>query len=286
MTIHICRLCGSNEAIKGSHVTPALVYRAIKADSATGFMRLAASPNQRIQDGDKHPLLCSDCEQRFGQREAKFNKHVFKAFHQHDHDSFDYGDWLHYFLTSVTWRTLIMDLGDDATIVRIPTQVLPDFEAAADTMRRYLLGNNTLATRIDNHVFLFPSDSSCSPELAAAGPNFLIRRSVGGYTLWGDGFSAVMHNLAGFWCVTHIRLNPNDTWQNTQIAPAGGQFRPPQIVESWIAHAFFEDIIEFSKKRHNMSDKQREIIERSVQRNPNAASLRFWESNQRARDDK
>jgi hypothetical protein len=179
-----------------------------------------------------------------------------------------------------------MDLADEATVLRIPATIRSDLENAADTMRQNLLGNKGLADRIDNHAFLFPPDGSCSPELNAAGPSFLIRRSVGGYTLWVDGFSAVMHNLAGFWCVTHIRVNPKDTWKNTKIDPVGGQFRPPQNVVSWIAHAFFEDIVEFSKKRDNISDKQREIIERAAQRNPNAASLRFWEADQRAKDNK
>lgn len=60
-----------------------------------------------------------------------------------------------------------MDLADEATVVRIPARVLLDLESAADTTRQYLLGNNSLANRIDNHVFLFPPDGSFSPELAA-----------------------------------------------------------------------------------------------------------------------
>jgi hypothetical protein len=282
MSASICRLCEANPTIKGSHVTPALVYRAIKKDSVTGFLRAAMSPNQRMQDGDKHPLLCVDCEQRFGERETKFNNHIFKAFHESDQDTFDYGDWLHYFLTSVAWRTLIMDLADPSTVARIPARVLPELEHAASTMQRYLLGENNLADLVRNHVILFAGAGDYSPQLAAAGPNFIIRRSVGGYTLWSQGgFSCVIHNLAGFFCATHIRGKPSDIWNNTKISPAGGRITQPQKVKSWIVQAFFEDIIEFSKNREMMSDKQLAIVKQAVPPNPTAPSLRFWESDRR-----
>jgi hypothetical protein len=284
MSVPICRLCQSNPTILGSHVAPALVYRAIKSDSATGFFRRSESPNQRFQDGDKHPILCAECEQRFGLREGKFNNHIFKAYHETDQNIFDYGDWLHYFMTSVAWRTLIMDLADSSTVSRMPVPVLHELEENATIMQRYLLGENSLANSVRNHAYLFSGEGDCTPELAAAGPHFMIRRSVGGYTIWTeDGFSAVMNNLAGFWCVTLIRENPRDSWRNTIINPIGGRIQPPQKVTSWIAHAFFQDIIEFSKKHEKMSDKQRSVIEKAAKNNLGARSLRFREMDQRQR---
>jgi hypothetical protein len=126
---------------------------------------------------------------------------------------------------------------------------------------------------------LFTGGDVASPKLSAAGPNFLIRRSVGGYTLWtDDGFSAVVHNLAGFFCVTPIRGNPKDTWYNTKISPTGGSIKQPQKVYSWIVHDFFEAIIGFSKSREMMSDKQKAVVEELARQNPTAASLRFWEA--------
>jgi hypothetical protein len=282
MCAPICKLCESNQAIEGSHVTPAFVYRAIKADSVTGFMRKAMSPNERVQDGDKHPLLCKECEQRFGKCETKFNNHIFKPFHESDQDTFDYGDWLHYFVTSVAWRTLILDLADPSTVVRIPARVLPELEHAASTMQRRLMGDKSTASLIRNHVIVLGGEGQYSPELASAGPNFIIRRSVGGYTIWTEaGFSAVIHNLAGLLCVTHIRGKPTDKWNNTKISPTGGTIKPPQKVKSWIVQAFFEDVIEFSKNRETMSDKQRGIVKKAIPTSSSAASLRFWEADQR-----
>jgi hypothetical protein len=278
----LCRLCKVIPAISGSHITPAFIYRAIKANSVTGFMRRAMSPNQRRQDGDKHPILCRHCEERFGRRESEFNNQVFKAFHISDRDVFNYGDWLHYFLTSIAWRTLIMELATPTTVNRMPPTILKEFHSAAETMRLYLLGDPSLADSICNHLFLFSGEASYSRELAAAGPNFIIRRSAGGYAVWTrSGYSAVFHNLAGVLCVTPIGHNPRDTWENTRIDPKGGRFEPPQKVSSWVAEVFFEDVIEFSKNRTRMSDKQRAIVQDSALRNPEASARRFWEADQR-----
>ncbi len=245
-------------------------------------MRRPAEPNKREQDGDKHPILCEVCEQRFGRRESQFNSYIFKAFHENDKAEFVYGDWFHYFLTSIAWRTLIMDLADPSTVARIPSRVLSELREAEATMRRYLLGEVGLASLIRNHVFFLVQGDVVSPELAAAGPNFLIRRSVGGYTLWtNDGYSAIIHNLAGVMCVTLIRGNPQDTWDNTKVSPKGGRIKPPQRVRSWIAHDFFGAIIEFSKTNQRMSNKQLSVVEAAIARNPKANSLRFREADRR-----
>jgi len=114
--------------------------------------------------------------------------------------------------------------------------------------RRYLLGATCLASQIRNHIFLFSGDDQFNPQFAAVGANFLVRRSVGGYTLWMHDCSAVYHNLAGIWCATLNRAKPREIWQNTKIQPTGGKFRPPQKVSSWVTDIFLEDIVEFSNR--------------------------------------
>lgn len=110
MSANMCRLCKQHPAIESSHVIPGFVIRAIKSDSPTGFFRNPNLPNRRLQDGDKLPLLCADCEQRFGKAEHQFANNIFLPFHKTDQDHFSYGPYLHYFMTSLAWRTLILDL--------------------------------------------------------------------------------------------------------------------------------------------------------------------------------
>jgi hypothetical protein len=274
-----CRLCERNPPIENSHIIPAFVFRALKNDSVTGFMRRPADPNQRFQDGDKHPLLCLDCEAEFSSRERLANDVAFAPFHQTDQSTFEYGPWLHYFLTSVSWRTLVLELSDQSTTERMPEKVLADCHAAEVVMRRNLLGETSLANQIRNHLFLFATGGQFSEKLAKAQPNFMIRRSIGSYALWdGDGHSAIVNNLLGFFFVTIIRGNKKDTWNNTKIDPSGGTFKLGQQATTWIFADFADAILEFSQSNEKLSEKQRGVVAAAVNRNPTAKSNRFREA--------
>jgi len=258
----ICHLCKSKPTIKYSHVIPAFVCKAIKKAS-TGYLRLDKSPNKRVQDSDKHPLLCTDCEQRFGRREKIFNDCIFKNFFDLNQFNFKYGDWLHYFITSVTWRTLIMDIAAGG----IPEKVLSELKVSENMMRNYLLGEDNLAGLINNHSILFTADAeSNAPTLSAAIP--MIRKGTVGYTLWKDNkFSSIIVNLAGFLCVTHIHLDQKDTWHNTKVYPIDGKFEFPQNVDSWICADFLKRVIECYESRNNLTEEQLAIIKNAVKVN-------------------
>lgn len=259
MDIQNCRLCGLYSTIKNSHIIPALVARKLKKDSITGFLRSTKTPNKREEDTDKHPLLCKACEQRFSNSEDKFNR-IFLKFRDLNEIDFAYGEWLHYFITSVTWRTLVMDIEKPDNI---PPQILAELKVAESTMRKYLLGENPLGDSIDNHAFFFvPNSESKSQALLSLIP--IIRMGAGGYALWIDGFSAVRLNLAGFLCVTHIQRNLNDVWINTRVLPNGGKFKHPQKIESWILNDLLEHTRETLESGNNLSEKQREIIENAI----------------------
>ena len=203
MSTEMCRLCMLNPAIENSHVEPAFVFRAIKADSPTGYFRNPNNPNHRLQDGDKLRLLCKVCEQRFGDAENDFSKKLFTPFHEMDRNEFRYGPWLHYLMTSLAWRTLILDLPGLEGDTENPRAAVTQLTTSAETMRLYLLGANNLADSLRNHSVVFTTTQSASADLAAAGPNVMIRRSVFGYTIVDQqhGYSAILHNLAGFLCV-------------------------------------------------------------------------------------
>jgi hypothetical protein len=112
MSEDACKLCGSTAKLQNSHVIPSFVTREIKGDSVTGFLRDLRQMNKRVQDGGKLPMLCFDCEQRFATAEAPVALQVFQGFHRNDVTTFAYGAWLHYFLASLSWRTLALELAD------------------------------------------------------------------------------------------------------------------------------------------------------------------------------
>jgi hypothetical protein len=119
------------------------------------YLRSAKYPNKRVQDSDKHELLCADCEQKFSKSEKNFNDYLFSYFRGLNLSNFNYDNWLHYFTTSLTWRTLILDIESG----RIPENVLLDLKIAEDIMRKYLLGDDSLSDLINNHAIFFNINS-------------------------------------------------------------------------------------------------------------------------------
>lgn len=279
MSAVLCRLCSSAPAIENSHVIPGFVFRAIKSDSPTGFFRNPNNPNRRLQDGDKLPLLCAACEQRFGDAEGEFATNIFSAFHKTDRDHFSYGPWLHYFMTSLAWRTLILDLPGLEADAANPRAAVADLAAAAETMRQYLLGASNLARSLRIHAVAWTKGSLGSAQLAAAGPNVKIRRSVFDFSIVHrpHGYSGVLHNLAGFMCFLVVKGNPRDMWHGTKVDPSGGEIKQPQRVESWLMHELLNNVVEFAQNLRQISHVQREKVRDAMSRNPSARGLRFRE---------
>lgn len=277
MDKQLCRLCLANTAIDCSHVIPKFVYRAIKADSPTGFFRNPHDPNRRFQDGDKLPLLCSECEQRFGTAEQKFQQYAFSPFHTSDKDEFSYGPWLHYFMTSIAWRTLVLDLPGFEADAKNPKSAVRILQTEAERMRTYLLGCDNLASGLRNHAIVLTEGHSGSVELAAVRPNVKIRRSVFGYSIIDrkNEYSGIIHNLAGFMCFYIVKGNPRDKWQGTKVNPSGGEIRQPQQVDSWLVGELLSCIVESGKKLSSMSQSQKAKIDAGVRENPKAKGLRF-----------
>ncbi len=279
----LCKLCRTSEAIENSHVISKLVYRAIKSDSPTGFLRNPFSPNRRLQDGDKLPLLCTDCEERFSVWEHEFAQKVFLPFHNSDQDRFSYGPWFHRFLSSVAWRTLILDIPDLEQDPRNPRHIIAELCQSEELLRGYLLGTDALGAVLKNHVIAWTGGDVASPELSAVGPNVAIRRSVGGYTLIDrdNGYSAVISNLAGLICVFHIKARSRDTWRGTKVSHENGNISQPQNVRSWIMHDFFQLLIESREAFKQLSEVQAAKILDSASKNPEAKAIRFYERDRR-----
>lgn len=283
MSAPLCRLCASHPAIENSHVTSGFLFRAIKSDSPSGFFRNPNNPNRRLQDGDKFPLLCMNCEQRFGDAEGDFATKIFSAFHATDQDHFTYGPWLHYFMTSLAWRTLILDLPGLESDAANPRAAVAELAAAAETMRQYLLGASNLGECLRNHAVAWTVCHSGSAQLAAAGTNVMIRRSVFGYSILHrlHGYSGILHNLAGFMCFLIVKGNPRDRWNGTKVNPLGGEIKQPQRVSSWLMGELLSCIVGAAQKLATMSEVQREKVGEAMRKNPSAPALRFRELDKR-----
>jgi len=181
-------------------------------------------------------------------------------------------------MTSLAWRTLVLELSGFAASESNPRRPIEELQVAAEKMRLYLLGANSLAESLRNHAVVWTKAHSASAELAAAGPNVLIRRSVFGYSLLQpSGHSGVIHNLAGFMCFLIVKGSPRDIWSGTKVTPNGGEIKMPQSVNSWLMSDLLGYVLESANKRNEMSEIQRAKVVEATRNDSSAASLRFRE---------
>ncbi len=135
----ICWLCGEVRDLHNSHIIPKFVFRWLIKSGGTPYIRHGERPNLRVQDGDKHPLFCTQCESLLSAHEKAANNHVFLPATRRERLSGRYGPWLSRFAASLALRTL-----QSQEYREIDKQYSPAISAAAEvakeSWRKFLLG--------------------------------------------------------------------------------------------------------------------------------------------------
>lgn len=106
-----CKLCG-NEYTKlcESHIIPELVYKRIKLHKRSRFRDLN-NVNKVLQDGEKYPMLCLGCENKFSALESNFARKYLDIYSEKKRlPSKNKLPFLDDYIYSVCWRILNDDL--------------------------------------------------------------------------------------------------------------------------------------------------------------------------------
>ena len=108
----ICALCKEDRILQESHIIPKFITKWLRETGGGKFLRYSANINKREQDSRKYELLCSNCEQRFSKYEKWFAENMFKPFIENEYnvESFEYSEKLYYFVISLLWRILVVEL--------------------------------------------------------------------------------------------------------------------------------------------------------------------------------
>ena len=168
-----CALCGREAELMQSHIIPKLVYRRIRAFPNSRF-RSMDNFGKELQDGEKRPMLCHDCEEKFITLETWFAKHFLDKYLKDEtvpyvDDETNYQDYL----LSVAWRILWDDLyrlnsfRDDT--------FRDELEKFEDRLRNYLLSGGSRES-FENEVFKLE-------DLIEVAEN-IMERALFGYTVY------------------------------------------------------------------------------------------------------
>ncbi len=282
-----CKLCGTKAKLLKSHIIPQFVSDTIKSNSPTGYLRESSNINMRRQDGDKLPLLCFDCEQRFSAAEGKFAKFAFNPFQDNAVPPISYGPWMNYFISSVNWRILYLDNRGFHAEGKYAHDELAILDGAERALADYLLGKRNDIGDIENHIFFFEGATDVSAELVPTEPNTFIRSSTFGYVLFILEHEAyyILCNLAGVFIFTLIRKQASDIWENTKVELKGGALSGPQRISSPLMNEIMELMKEQS--RIKISEKQQKKLAADLAANPQkiqqSKALEFRERDRRLR---
>lgn len=107
-----CALCKRQNAdLRQSHIVPKLIYKRIRSHPQSRFRNLS-DIKKPLQDGEKHKMLCHDCEIKFSAFETRFANDFMDIYLKDESIpkiTPNFG-WLSNYCLSVTWRILFDDL--------------------------------------------------------------------------------------------------------------------------------------------------------------------------------
>jgi len=198
-----CALCNEIKELQLSHIIPKFVGRYLKNTSIEDI-RITENPNDIIQDTEKYYLLCHDCEERFSKTEKYFADNVFYLFKNKNQKEFEYDKRLFYFITSLSWRSLYLDICEHVKNGDWNLDILETMIAAEKVMREFLLDNRKDIGNIEHHILFF-----CEIEqmnFSAPSPHATINRMENSYTAYCDKNIFTISNLMGIIIVTSTQV--------------------------------------------------------------------------------
>lgn len=268
-----CALCHETKKLKESHIIPKFVFRHLSKTSH-GAIRRLDNPNKVNQDSEKYYMLCSDCEYLFNICETKFANKFFYPYQKDGVEEFCYDCDTYYFITSVSWRSLYLDILD---FVKNPLEIGIDIEALnclidrERSMREYLKKERDIPVGIENHIFFF-NDIKKFPNMQdGLKPHFIFHRGEGSYTFFNNITKtyATITNMMGIILFTIYNKGEDEYLENTEITNGEGIVKAGnQIIRGVCGNEIIDILERSSKGKKKTSEKQREKIYKRMRDDP------------------
>ena len=286
----VCSLCLKDEELRESHVIPKFVAKWLKETSATGYLRQAVQPNIRKQDFATERLLCGTCENLFSKWENQFAESIFFPYLNDRKEEFEYTDWLLKFAVSLIWRLGVAELEGFRDYQPQLTNYL---EQALSVWRDYLLHDVPMKESYGFHLIFMDYVKSVQGGSIPEGFHWYTLRGVDGTLPANTNEVYGFVKLPAIVFFSGIIPRRPSKLKNTRILERGKIKTSNQVISNPIFGEFYLDrATQAWKMSEATSEKQREVIRKSVNRDPekNLKSQSFqvflaeqyWRSKQKA----
>ena len=247
-----CALCGNQAELELSHTVPKMAVRTLKK-TAIGNIRSTENPNKTIQDSEKLYMLCGDCEDLFSEKETWFANKIFHPYLKKEKTIFDYDENLAYFITSVNWRSLYLDILDFVENSVVGIDALECLIESEKIMNEFLREKRNDLGKIENHIFFFDDIKELSvgaSNFADLKPHATFHRGIGSYTFCYEDEKTygTLTNMMGVILVTLYHKGQREVWNNTEILNGVGRIEAKdQQIQSVFGNELIH-IMETAKK--------------------------------------
>ncbi len=261
-----CALCAECAPLCVSHVLPAFIFRWLRKSSATGHFRFVQSPDRRVQDGIKLPLLCEECEGRLNQFETAFATGLFHPWNANSGTPIRYGSWLLKFCVSISWRVLKY-VEDQTGLQHLDPAQKESAKAAMERWSNFILGIEPHPGPFEQHLLpLDPVESYSINEM----PNNINRyflRAVE-MDLPRGAKSAYTYAKFGKFALFGFIQPPAQKWVGTKVHVRSGLIAPREYqLPRELMDYFSERARRYGEASARISDKQQDKIEGEIFRN-------------------
>jgi len=251
----VCKLCGEEKTLVGSHLIPKFVFRWLKK-SGGKYIRKADNPNKRVEDGIKEYLFCNDCEQLFSKLEDKFARDLFYPYSNHQVKELKYDDDLLRFSISVLYRILLINLIENSQLNQEFTKEL----SLAQTERKDFLNQKEGLKNFSNIHILYTSAEVTKNVLPVERFLNYFARGIDGTILTNSKTCIVYAKMVRIILIGEIVGLDSAGMENTLIRPDEGDILVEQMrLNSLMKKSLIDRVRQINFHYDKVSEKQKSI---------------------------
>lgn len=258
-----CSLCNKDGQLVLSHIIPKFVVNLLKTRSR---LRSNESPNKRVQDSKKLPLLCSSCEELLSGWEKKACEDIFLPLSDSSRPikRVKYGTWALKFAVSVSWRVLLYS--SQYGLPYLSEEQRAKADEALDTWRRFLLGELPSPGQFEQHLLPLNLIKSYHGFKPSPFMNRYIMLTSHMEVAYSDKSVTICTKMGNIFLFGLVQKYASNRWKGTKLHVNSGSIMisGTYVIPKEILIYLDERANKAANMLASVSDKQRKIIRNTI----------------------
>ncbi|WP_218588653.1 hypothetical protein [Marivita hallyeonensis] len=232
----------------------------------TGYLRFGATPNKRVQDGLKLPLLCNDCEGQFSRLETNFATKVFLPSVNEAKMPKKLGQSDYLFLASLHFRILAyLTKNSDNPDFYTPTEKRLVLSSLIE-LRQILCGTKRQSTFAKQFLLPLGLGNINDHNGLPTNWNRFIRRHTE-LDLFGSDSGKILGSYVklGPWVSVYLMKNDGQPWVACEITPKSKKvYNRHTIIPPYLLNYLIDRAANAQELIRSLSEKQKRVVDEAM----------------------